>query len=317
MYNKQEVGFIATKPTDHCSLSIAGVRFRFPIPINIAEFPSSFQNFQFETACQDLMCNLSCPGSDEALVSLALAPDNSWSFTVHDGLCEVIRRNQEGEALWRIIAPLSFEHATVSWNPLRFPSFYTSYEQAWGTGLGLSLLVLRLRAHGGLVLHGMAAEVDGQGILCVGVSGKGKSTLAQLLDATGATVLTDERPILRQWPDPASCPTPSESFRIYGSPWPSSAGFARNAWAPLRRIYFIEHGEFDQITPLSSQDAVSRLVHVATIPWQDPVLLDPYLATVETLLKVIPCAVLSFRPTSAVADVIRTDLCRSSKEVQL
>ena len=170
--------------------------------------------------------------------------------------------------------------------------------------------MLRLREQGGLVLHGAAAEVEGQGILCVGVSGTGKSTLARLLDAAGATVLTDERPVLRQWPAPAAGRAPSAAFRVYGSPWPSSAGFAREAWAPLRRIYFIEHGETDRMTPLSPRDAVSRLIHVATIPWQDPILLDPCLATIDALLTALPCAVLSFRPTPAVVDLIRDDLRR-------
>ncbi len=276
---------------------------------DVAAFPPPFRAFR-HTAAADLECEVSCLGPDDALASQPLASDNPWSFTVREGVCELVRRSQEGESLWRIAGPLAFERATITWNSRRFADFYGSYERAWGTGLGLSLLVLRLRAQRGLVLHGTAAEVDGQGILCVGVSGMGKSTLARLLDAAGATVLTDERPVVRQWPTPASGAAPSAAFRVYGSPWPSSAGFARNAWAPLRRIYFLEHGATDRLTPLPSRDAVSRLIHVATIPWQDPVLLDPCLATIEALLGALPCAVLAFRPTPAVVDLIRADLRR-------
>ena len=295
--------------TGHCVLTIAGVRFALSGVTDATAFPPAFQAFR-PAATVDLDCVVSCPGPDDALVSEPPARDKPWSFTVREGICELVRRSQEGEALWRIAAPLAFERATVTWNPLRFAWFYGSYERAWGSGLGLSLLVLRLREQGGLVLHGAAAEVEGQGILCVGVSGTGKSTLARLLEAAGATVLTDERPVLRQWPAPAAGRVPFAAFRVYGSPWPSSAGFAREAWAPLRRIYFIEHGETDRMTPLSPRDAVSRLIHVATIPWQDPILLDPCLATVDALLSALPCAVLSFRPTPAVVDLIRADLRR-------
>ncbi len=291
-------------------LTIAGVRFMLSGAIDAAAFAPVFQTFLHGTAPADLDCTASFSGPDSALLSQPPATGKPWSFTVREGRCEVVRRSQEGEALWRITGPLGFESATVTWNPLRFAEFYTSSECAWSTGLGLSLLVLRLRANVGLVLHGTAAEVDGQGILCVGISGRGKSTLARLLDAAGATVLTDERPVLRQWPAHAAGATPSASFRVYGSPWPSSAGFARNSWAPLRRIYFLEHGEADRLTPLTPQAAVSRLIHVATIPWQDPVLLDPCLATVDALLRAIPCAVLSFRPEPAVVDAIRADLRR-------
>ena len=294
---------------DSRDLTIAGVRFALS-ELDITAFPLVFGAFREGATDADLDCEVSCTGPDDALVSQPPAPDKPWSFTVREGVCEVIRRNQDGEALWRIVGPLTFERAAVTWNPLRFIGFYGSFERALGMGLGLSLLVLRLRARGGLVLHGTAADVDGQGILCVGISGRGKSTLARLLDAAGATVLTDERPVLRQWPAPGADAVPSAAFRVYGSPWPSSAGFARDAWAPLRRIYFIEHGETDLVTPISPRDAVSRLIHVATIPWQDPTLLDPYLSTVDALLRAIPCAVLSFRPTPAVADTIRDDLRR-------
>ncbi len=288
-------------------LTIAGVRFALSGLSSAQAFAPAFLPFLQDVDDAEMDCVVSCDGPDDSLAAQPPVPDKCWSFTVCDGFCEVIRRDQEGQALWRITGPLSFERISVSWNPRYFLDFYGSYENAWSKGLGLTLLVLRLRAQSGLVFHGTAAELDGQGILCVGVSGVGKSTIARLLAAAGAKVLTDERPVLRQWPVTNSAGEPSNRFRIYGSPWPSSAGFAQNAWAPLRRLYFLEHGEKDLITPLASSDAVSRLIHVATIPWQDAALLDPYLKTVESLLHDIPCAVLAFRPTSAVVDVIRSD----------
>lgn len=289
------------------ALTIAGVQFMLSGKAHHGTFPPAFQSFLGNAPDADLNCDVSCVGPDKTLAFQSQAPDKPWSFTVTEAICDVVRRDQGGESLWRITGPLSFEKADVTWNPGRFEDFYGSYEQAWGKGLGLSLLVLRLRAEGGLVLHGAAAELDGHGIACVGISGVGKSTLARLLDGAGARVLTDERPVLRQWPAPAEVAS-STGFRVYGAPWPSSAGFARNEWAPLRRLYFLEHGEEDRITRLNPKEAVSRLIHVATIPWQDPVLLDPCLETVEALLRNIPCAVLAFRPTPEVVDVIRADL---------
>jgi hypothetical protein len=299
------------------SLTIAGVRFSPLANADVLEFSPSFLSFMGNSLCSDLSCEISVLGPDDSLLAEPLFPVKPWTFTVSNHVCKVIRRNQEGQVLWKFSGSLSFEQAEITWHPILFADFYGSYGQSWNTGLGLSLLVLRLCAHGGLVLHGTAANLDGQGILCVGISGKGKSTLARLLDGAGATVLTDERPVVRQWPAPAEDNgTESEDFfRVYGSPWPSSAGFACNAWAPLKRIYFIEHGATDQITPLMPREAVHRLIHVATIPWQDPALLDPYLATVNRLLQSIPCAVLSFRPTADVVEVIRTDLSRPTKEV--
>ena len=289
-------------------LTIAGVRFSLAGLDPTSEFLPPFHPFLLDSKESDLTCEVDSRGPDEALATQPSAPDKPWSFTVSRNVCEVVRRNQEGKPLWKITGPLTFDRATVTWEPHRFTEYYGSYGRAWGTGLGLSLLVLRLRAQGGLVLHGTAAEIDGQGILCVGISGTGKSTLARLLDTAGAKVLTDERPALRQWPAQGLGTSLSNPFRVYGTPWPSSAGFARNEWAPLRRLYFLEHGERDRIAPVAPSEAVRRLLHVATIPWQDPALLDPCLATIETLLHAVPCAVLAFRPTPDIVEVIRADL---------
>lgn len=236
-------------------------------------------------------------------------PGSHWQFQVEGGQFVLTRRAVDGVPLWRILAPLSFDSASVSWHPQRFSAVYGDFVKSWTFGFGLALLVLRLRACGGVVFHGSTAVLDGRGIICTGVSGTGKSTIARLLHAAGAAVLSDERPVVRQWPMPV-CDAQlaaTADFRVYGSPWPSSAGFALNAWAPLRRIYFLEHGDTNRLTPLTPREAFNRIIQVATIPWQDATLFDPCLKTIETLLRLVPCAVLSFRPTPEVVDLIRQD----------
>lgn len=283
-------------------LTIANARFTLTGELNTDAFSESFLPFLDTDSAFDVECEIICEGADEEVASLPLMVDDPWSFRVMEGQCDVRRRNQTGETIWRVCAPLGFEKANVTWDLNLFVHHYKSYEKAWETGLGLSFLILRLRELGGLVFHGSASVLDGQGILCVGVSGKGKSTISKLLDAEGASVLTDEHPVLRMQRGSSS------EFLIHGSPWPSSAGYARNECAPLKRIYFLQHGPDNEIIPLSPGDALTRLIHVAVIPWQDPALFDPCLKTVETLLANVPAAVLSFVPDESVVDVIRQDL---------
>lgn len=291
------------------ALNMAGVRFVLAdAPVAPAAWPPPFRDFTGDRGDADRVCQVRCLGPDPALAEEPPDPEAPWQFRTQAGACELTRRSSDGVAIWRVRAPLAFDQAVISWHPQRFHAVYGDYVSSWTTGLGLSLLVFCLRAHGGLVLHGTAAVLQGEGILCAGVSGAGKSTIARLLHAAGAGVLTDERPIVRQWPPPAGAPPPDAAFRVYGSPWPSSAGFAGNAWAPLRRIYFLEHGAADGLTPLTPREAFNRLIHVTTIPWQDAALFDPCLATVEALLRAVPCAVLAFRPTKDVVDLIRRDL---------
>lgn len=55
-----------------------------------------------------------------------------------------------------------------------------------------TMLALQLSLRGSAVLHASAVEVDGRGIAFVGHSGMGKSTLAALMCAAGARVVSDD-----------------------------------------------------------------------------------------------------------------------------
>jgi hypothetical protein len=301
------------------ALTIAGVRFHLSgcSAADPCLFPAAFGPFLNVAGEADLVCEVVCLGPDPALAATTPEPDRPWSFTVGaEGTATLVRRADDGVALWRMRATAPADRVEIAWHPQRFEPVYGRYERAWNSGLGLTLLVFRLHAAGGLVFHGSAARLDAQGVLCAGVSGSGKSTIARLLDAAGATVLTDERPVVRRWPPPAAATdaATAATFRVHGSPWPSSAGFARREAAPLRRIYFLEHGAEDRIQTLAPPEAFRRLIQVATIPWQEPALFDPCLATAEALLAGVPCAVLAFRPTAAVVDAIRRDLARAAGE---
>lgn len=290
------------------SLTIANTRFTLTGELSVDKLDASFTPFLDVDSMFDQECEIINQGPSKEIADLPLLADEPWSFRVKDGQCDIRRRNKAGETLWKILAPVDFGQVSVAWNPDLFMDYYGSYEKAWATGLGFAFLILRLRELGGLVFHGSASVVDGQGILCVGVSGAGKSTISTLLDAGGATVLTDERPVLRRESLSSGSWTAASEFNIHGSPWPSSAGFATNERAPLKRIYFLEHGPENQLMQLSSGEAFTRLIHVSLIPWQDPALFDPCLETVDALLASVPASVLSFRPDEAVVDVIRQDL---------
>ena len=298
-------------------LNIAGVRFILADLSAATAWPEAFHDFVGKPNDTDLDCEVHCQGPDEALAVEAPLPDTPWLFRAQDGQCELTRRAADGVAIWRIRAPLAFDRATITWHPQRFHAVYGDYVTSWTSALGLSLLIFRLRAFSGLGLHGSAAVLDGQGVLCSGVSGVGKSTISRLLHAAGASVLTDERPFVRQFPTPTGevQPLSSAAFRVYGSPWPSSARFACNASAPLRRIYFLEHGPVNRLTPLTPREAFNQFVQVTTIPWHAPELFDPCLKTLDTLLHSVSCAVLSFRPTAEVVDLIRQDLAAQPRKV--
>jgi hypothetical protein len=240
-------------------------------------------------------------GSDECLLSQASVAAPRWTFELQpSGNCLIQRYTDDGQILWQLNGLYDFQHATVIWHPKLFMTTYPNPAASMSTALGFLLLGMRLRNHGGIMLHGASAELDGCGIICSGLSGCGKSTISRLLHAAGATVLSDERSVIRQ--------ETATTFAVHGTPWPSSAGFAANKRAPLKRVYFLTHGTTDSLTPLSAAEAVRYLIPVSMIPWQAPELLDPFLRTIDAIFANVPCALLKFRPTPDVVTMLRSDL---------
>ncbi|HRU70008.1 MAG TPA: hypothetical protein P5111_02925 [Kiritimatiellia bacterium] len=223
----------------------------------------------------------------------------AWSFQEQDGVACLTGANPAGEVMWRLTGRTPFEQLQFEWHPTAFDAMYRNAVYGSFNIVAILALVLRLLPLGGVVLHASAQVIDGAGILCTGPSGQGKSTISRLFHQCGRTVLSDEHPILR--PDGAG-------FRVYGSPWPSSGGFAENASAPLKKIYFIEHGPAQEIQPLTRREAVLRLLDVAMVPWMNPAFFDPLIQTLETALREVPVALLRFRPDTSAVETVCRDL---------
>jgi len=85
-------------------------------------------------------------------------------------------------------------------------------------------LLTRLGRDGGALLHAAGVATERGGLAFTGASGAGKSTLAQFYAERGASVLSDERLILR---------AVGQGTQVFGTPWPGAGGHARNGQAPL------------------------------------------------------------------------------------
>jgi hypothetical protein len=162
------------------------------------------------------------------------------------------------------------------------------------------LIVQGLLARGrGAEIHACGiADAVGHGLLFVGQSGAGKTTLARLWqDACGAPVLSDDRIILRRVGD---------SFTMYGTPWHGEAALAEPASAPLTRVFFLEHGAVNAILPLTGAEAATRLFACGFPPFHDRDGLDFTLAFLAELATEIPCHELRFVPDRQVVEFVET-----------
>jgi hypothetical protein len=287
------------------SISFAGIDFLLSPGFCRAPINSYFRVFSSDQAKGDLSCSIASVEEDPGLDALPPSSRHWETARIGDRI-ELVRRYRGGAVLWRARIALDGSTARLSVNPARWRESYFDVDDLLWRDLALFMVMFRLRNEQGLLVHGAASILDGSGVLCVGPSGAGKTTIATLLRCDGpAEVLSDEHPIVRRSADPESS---GSEFRVYGSPWPSCGGYVSAESAPLKRIYFLEHGPENTVAPVGRREAVARLLQVATIPWDCADLFDPCLETVETLLARVPAAVLSFRPDAEVVDVIRQDL---------
>lgn len=278
---------------------VAGIDFEF-CNLKAEEFNQSFLPFMLSEAGGVLSgerCTVHVVGASQDLCGGS--SDRAWSFEDHNGFATLIGANPEGEILWRMTGARPYEKMTFEWNPETYFKMYANaYHGPYGIIVILAL-VMRLLYLKGIVFHSAAAVVDGSGIICTGRSGQGKSTISTLLHAAGIDVLTDERPIIR---------VEEAGLRVYGSPWPSSGGFVMNSSAPLKKIYFIEHGLKNELLPLTKGAALKRMLDVVMVPWMNAAFFDPVIEVLEKIAVDIPSSVLRFLPDASVAEFIRRDL---------
>ena len=278
---------------------IAGINFEF-CNLGADEFNVNFLPFVCP-APVDISskerCSVTVVGANRALCGQR--SDKAWSFKDQDGLATLSAANPDGELLWRMTGHIPYEALTFEWNPDTFFDVYNDEHRGPYGIIAVLALVLRLLYLKGIVLHCSASVVDGVGIICTGRSGQGKSTISAILDKAGIPVLTDERAIIR---------VEASGLRVYGSPWPSSGEFVLNSSAPLKKIYFIEHGLKNEVIPIAKGEALKRLLDVVMIPWMNSAFFDPVIEVLEKTVGDLSHAVLRFVPDGNVVDFIKADL---------
>lgn len=206
----------------------------------------------------------------------------------------------------RLCVDRSFRRATLQMNEECFPGaacVTSSFEYP----LDELLIMHRLTQERAIELHGVGiAGPDGANNLFVGHSGAGKSTTARLWTSLHKVeILSDDRVIVREekYPEENASGRAPQIF-MYGTPWHGEAHFALSQRAPLQRIFILEHGFDNVITPLSPIQAVSELFARSFVPFHRHEYVHHALSFLEHVTHSIPCYRYSFEPDQRAVDKI-------------
>lgn len=136
-----------------------------------------------------------------------------------------------------------------------------------------------------VLLHSAGAILDGRGLLFVGHSEAGKSTIAGMLKGR-AEILCDDRNVARLW---------SGGWRAHGTWSHGDVADVSAASAPLRAILFLKQDRHNELVPLDDRKRVwKELLATLVKPLATAAWWRKEIDVLERLIGDVPCFVMHF-----------------------
>jgi hypothetical protein len=189
-----------------------------------------------------------------------------------------------------------------SWNILTLTEQPTNRFWTSILNFGAGELILRtaILFTGGVVFHASLVDDNGKGILFVGHSGEGKSTIANLWSqVSGAIIINEDRVAVR------STKTGAMGF---GIPWGGSANITRNHQVPISAIILLEQSTQNDIQHISPFIASSSLITRTFLPYWDQTLLLLAMSNLNNIINNVQIFRVRFRPDTAIVPLIQSVL---------
>ncbi len=282
----------------HFTLGGFKIEVRSDLPFAQEDFLERFAPFRSETEGRDLVIShhfgLPRPAVHQPGTLLHRTPPyfvyrsgNSWVFQG--------RRSEEETPYQIVVANHDYSRIRI-YNEK--PEFFLQGRLSALTLMSTDQILLAqfLALHSAMILHSSAVIHRGLGLLFVGHSEAGKSTMAKLLSGQ-TTLLCDDRNILR---------LSDGVFRVHGTWSHGEIPMVSNDSAPLKAVYFLHKGMENRIEPADDHfDSVKRLLSCLIRPYCDIDWWQNTLTLLEKLMASVPCYHVFFdRSGSIIQDLL-------------
>ncbi len=179
---------------------------------------------------------------------------------------------------------------------------HTSLEQhlppdPLGHPLNQILMILLLSLSKGILFHACGIDDDGAGYLFLGHSGQGKSTVAKLWFDSRATVLNDDRIVVRE---------KDGGFWMYGTPWHGDFKELSPKGLEISKIFILHPQGKNSAVPRNGAEGVAMLLARSFPPLWDHQGMSYTTDLCHGLIQKIPCFELRFEPDTRVVDFVRS-----------
>ncbi|WP_321492455.1 hypothetical protein [uncultured Desulfobacter sp.] len=159
------------------------------------------------------------------------------------------------------------------------------------------ILMGRILAYrNGCIMHSLGVSLDNQGLLFVGHSDAGKSTMAGIMKQ-GAEILCDDRNIIRK---------KDNAYFVSGTWSHGDVPDVSPATLPLKGIFFLEKADTNLVSPVTdSRYAFERLLACMIRPFETRDWWDNALDFLSGLCQQVPCWNLQFDKSGQAYDLIK------------
>lgn len=280
---------------------IAGITIRVDsdLPIEDQTFNSKFESFKADGPGPDIVAirhHFTLPGLKDKDLGQELYRKAPWAIYQKNGsyIYLGISPQSDDPSVHRV-ASFSADHTRgrIYSDNVREDSWRRGNLHSLTMFPSDQILVARLLAdREGFYLHSAGAILNEAGVLFVGHSEAGKSTITNLIVDHGSShgltleILCDDRNIVRRV---------DNGWRVYGTWSHGDVPLVSSSDAPLRAVCFIEKADRNELTPLTDRKEITRRLLACVIrPFVTSDWWNKTLDLIEKLANEAPCYVMRF-----------------------